>query len=264
MRFTAEFSLMRALRRLALPALLALALGCAPTVKHLNLFGKDPEHVWLVYGVEKDGSVTPQGFQHPAKFTAEQIDDMLTAVRYGEDFMYAWRDRGRVFFEAERAKLAPWLADALGRATPDQWVHFAITSMKTELLFKTLRMSDGACFVKDGKFNLVMANLNYEVIEPDHDLFIHDPRDRSLFGMFRLTPMPEKGIEAPPVVKGDKYLNTAHRNWLTIDTTKFFEVLAQERKAAPPATPPPVEAPPLTAPPVSPPPPPPPPPGGRT
>jgi hypothetical protein len=241
----------RSLTVLLLAGALALFAACGPTLKQVTLQQKDSEHVFLQSLVEKDGQVVPQHYDHPATLTAAQVDAMLAAIRFEEHMFFAWRDRGPLFIDEERAKLAPWLADALQKATPDQWVHFAVTGMKRDLLFKTKHLTDGVCFVKDGKLHLVIANINFEMIDPEKDFYRLDPRDRVVLNALRLKPDPAKGLELPPIIKGDKWLDTERRNWLLIDTQKFAAVTpapAPTPTAAPAPTVPPPEPPAVTPP----------------
>ncbi len=204
-------------------ALIALAIlvgGCGAKVVKVELFEGHNEYVWLQYHSE-DGNVVAQGFDHPATVTAEQVERLLQAVHLEELSFLKWKDTGRVFYEDQRVKLASWLADALQKANGDQWVAFAVTGHKQLFFFETLVMTDGLCWVKDGRLHLVLGNVDFELIDPDKERYRGDPRDRFIFNSRRLLSDPAAGYAKPPVVKGDRWLDKERRNWLVFDLAKF-------------------------------------------
>jgi len=207
---------------LTLVLVAALGLSCAGKIKNIVLHDDDPEHIWLQYFVDDNDEPVSMGYDHPAELTTEQVAKLLTAAEYEEFSFMAWRSKGRVFIDSEVEKLAKPLAEALAQATPNQWVHFAVTGQKVELFFKTRHLTDGICFIQDGRFNLVLGNMNVELINPDKELYKRDPRDRLYTDSLRLKVKPDLGIALPPIVQGDPWLEKERRNWLTYDLVKFF------------------------------------------
>ena len=205
-----------------------LCTSCAAKIKNVVIEDDDPEHIWLQYMVDKDDQIMKQGFAHPAQIAPERMRDMLSELAYEEYNFMAWRKAGPVFSEREASRLATALTEALAQATADQWVHFAVTDMKQELLFKTKHLTDGICYVKDNKLNIVLGNMNLELINQDRDLYRADPRDRVYTDSKRLALKPDQGIDAPPIVPGDKWLEKARRNWVRIDLATFAPTVSAE------------------------------------
>lgn len=241
----------RQLRRFAAPgflsAVLLAATGCGSTLRQIDLDKSGPVRVSLRYVVE-GGHPRPQGYGHPARLAPEEVKKMLGAVGFEEYSYLKWRDQGPLFNEDEILLLAPKLAEGLQKATADQWVYFSVSGMHNYLVFSSGHLSDGICFVKDGKFNLVLGNIRFTtseqtggVSEPSRI----DPRDLKTFDYARLTVNKGSGpgVAPPPVVPGDRWFGTERLNWLVFDLATFL-VRAPEQ---PPTTAAPAAAP-VTAP----------------
>jgi len=230
---------MRVFRLIAVFFIAALlAAGCAGKIKTIKLTNADPEHIWLQYFVDQNDNPVPQGYQHPAQLTPDQFKKILEAVAFEEYSFFAWRKVGRVFADPEVKRLQESLAQALGQATADQWAHFAIIAMRRELLSITAtpHLTDGVCYIKDGKFNLVIGNVDFELIEPDRELWRRDPRDRFGFDSIRLRVDPEHGIDIPPIVEGDKWFKKRRVNWLVFDLAKFLTPPVEEQATPEPGS----------------------------
>lgn len=219
---------------------IAFGAGCATTVKKVVVQKNRNEHTWLQYEVTK-GEIVKQGYDHPSTLTVEQIDDLLKAVHLEELSFFKWRDTGSVFVEEERQKLAPRLAEALAKASSDQWVHFAVTGHKRELIFETYMQTDGLCYIKDGKFNLVLGNVNYELIKHERDKYNTDPRERFVFNSRRLLANPAMGYDKPAIVADDRYLKKERRNWLVFDLGTFFTAVDAADQTPEPVQPAPTD-----------------------
>ncbi len=199
----------------------------------------------LQYEIEKVSGkerTVAQGFDHPSQLTADQIDLILSEVNGQEFSFFKWSETKRVFFEEDRKELAPGLAEALGKATADQWIYFSFSPLRKGALLKTRYLTNGICFIKDGKFNLVMANINFKhgvedemgtKDKPEKG----DPRYLTSVEFFRFVTNPDKGYDKPPIMKGDKWLNKEHNNWLVFDLDKFFIISSKPDKLPEPATP---------------------------
>ena len=223
MNTTVHLRLRRLARTAPLAASLVLAVGCASTTPQVVLYKNGPNGVSL-QSRTKDGGMAPQGYSHPAALSEGQIDRMLAAVGVEEYSFFNWRSQGPLFTDEQRAMLAPWFVNALRKATPDQWVRFSVYGSTKLLVLTTPHLSDGICFVKDGKFNLVLGNINFEFEEALNVKpmpYGLDPRDRIDFPNERLTVVGGPGVAPPPLVKGDKWFGKERSNWLQFDLAAF-------------------------------------------
>lgn|GEM_PF-1380370 len=224
MKTTVDLSLRRLARFGSLAASLALAVGCRSSLRQVDLHKSGRDTVSLQYRTQ-NGREAPQGYSHPGTLTEGQVDRILASVGVEEYSLFAWRDRGPLFTDDERATLAPWIADALRKATADQWVRFSVSGRKKGLVLTTPQLSDGICFVKDGKFNLVLGNINFEALESTDrkaEPYSLDPRDRIEFPHVRLTVLAGAGAAPPPVIPGDRWFGQERRNWLTFNLGAFL------------------------------------------
>ncbi len=231
----------RIIKNVCIIALLTIIqFGCASNVKKVSLFEENPEHIWLESFVKKAGGQNQdvsQGYDHPAQLTAKQINLILDNVHMKEHSLLKWSGPKKAFIEEDRSKLSPWLSEALGKANSFQWVNFSITSYKKSTLFKKEFLTDGICFIKDGKLNLVTTNINFNLHEEeiDQDNVYKkpekgDPRDIFYSGVYRFITYPDKGISKPPIIEGDKWLKKEHYNWLVFDLEKLFSSQFEHEK----------------------------------
>ena len=198
---------------------LLAAAGCASTLRQIDLYKSGSVQVSLREVVES-GHSRPQGYGHPASLAPEKVRSMLGAVGFEEFAYFAWHDKGPLFTEDELSQLAPKLAEGLQKATADQWVYFSVSGMRSWLGFSTARLSDGICFVKDGRFNLVLGNISFaltEKVSGTAEPSWIDPRDLKTFENVRLTSKASDFGVAPPLVSGDRWLGSERRNWLVFD-----------------------------------------------
>jgi hypothetical protein len=212
------------LGRFAVPGVLSIGLlaaaGCGSTLRQIDLYKGESVQVSLREVVE-GGRARPQGYGHPASLAPEEVHSMLGAVGFEEFAYFSWRDKGPLFTEGELSQLAPKLVEGLRKATADQWVYFSVSGMRSWLGIATARLSDGICFVKDGKFNLVLGNISFALTqqatgtaEPSRI----DPRDQKTLENVRLTGKTSGlRVAPPPVVRGDRWLGSERRNWLVFD-----------------------------------------------
>jgi hypothetical protein len=227
------------MKKLALGVLATLLLvigGCGKAgIVHMDIYTQGRDLVRLSHELDKGGTVVPRGYDHPAKWTPEQLTTVLSGIEYQEYSFFAWRKAKRVFIDAEIVKLAPALAKAFAQATPDQWTDFTITARKRDYLWPTPRITNGMFFVQNGKLNLVLLNLNFEVVDEDQRA-TGDPRKRFAIETYRLVEGPNRS--RPPVVAKDPFLRREHANWLILDVPAIL-ASAPPAPAAPaaPATP---------------------------
>ncbi|MCP4754763.1 MAG: SHOCT domain-containing protein [Proteobacteria bacterium] len=199
--------------------------GCSSKTRHLELFKEDYELIRLMYHITKvddKEQIDFQGYNHPAQLTTEQLEVLLGEV-FGESYVFfSWRKPKHVFNEEERKKLAPRLEEALNKATADQWVYFAVTADKPGLLFDSLRFTDGLCYLKDGRFNLILNNVDFEIVGNEDELVLVDPRDAPASKHFRLAVDPEQGYVRPSIVEDDPWLGDERMKWLVFDLEKLL------------------------------------------
>jgi len=217
---------------LLLSLTVALAAGCNYKVKKIQLEQSRTEHIWLQYAEDRNEQTIPQHFDHPANLTVDQVKQLLSEVYVQEHSFFAWHDQGRLFIEAEREKLAPKLVDALQKANSDQWVHFAVTGMRKHLLLETKRLTDGICYVQNGRFHIVIGNFIVEMIDPEFEPYDGDPRDRTFISGLRLKTDEARGITKPSIVKNDKWFKYERVNWLIIDLKTYFADAEQPAEPA--------------------------------
>jgi hypothetical protein len=182
--------------------------------------GKD-DAVTLVYETDKEGKIVAKGFSHPAQISADQISKFLSSLKYSELIFLRWKEQGNVFIDEEVQKLASPLSAALAQAREDQWIAFSVTSFKTDLIFKSKRLSTGWIWVKDGKLNLVLGNFRL-ILARDSEPYDGDPRARYAMTTYRMDP--GKNFGPPPIDKNDEWLKREHNNWVVAD----LSVLTQE------------------------------------
>ena len=230
-----------------LAAALALAAGCSSNVVQVNLHKNESASVSLQSRAQ-DGKAPSQGYAHPATLTEGEVGRILAAVGVEEHLFFAWRNRGPLFFsDRERGQLATWIADGLRKANADQWVRFSVLQPSKALLGTAAQFSDGICFVKDGKLNLVIGNIQFE---PAHastqttEPYRLDPRD--LFDipdmLLSILAGAGPGAAPPPVTPGDKWLGKPRCNWLVFDLKTFLSAPIEGARPGATAAPAPATA----------------------
>jgi len=214
-----------------------LITGCSSSPERIVIFTDRDEHVWLQYQVEKKAGVeipVPQGFDHPFEISVGQMEGLLRDVYRQEYDIFKWQEADSVFTENELKKLSPILVEAFQKATVDQWVHFAVMGQRPGLILKHFIFTDGICYVKEGRFNIVFSNIAIRWGDEREEIYTGDPRELFRFPFVRLVPNPEKGIDLPPIIQGNEWLNKEHGNWLMIDVKSANNrfLLAEESKAS--------------------------------
>jgi hypothetical protein len=197
--------------------------------------GKD-DSVTLTWETDKSGAILPKGFAHPAQVSKEEAAKILSSLNYSEYIFFKWHDKGRVFIEAEVEKLAEPVSKALAAADANQWISFAVTSYKRDLLFNSKRLTSGWIWVDGKKLHLVLGNFRFEMSQ-DAEPYEGDPRDRYALTTYRIEP---GAFFAPPALDPkDKVFKKGHNNWTVVDLDAM-RAKAQEVKT--PETPKPPEA----------------------
>ncbi len=214
---------------------LLISTGCTKAgLQEEVIFETGKDHVLLIHETDKEGKIVPKGFDHPTKFTVEQMDKILSRIFYSEYMFFKYRGRKKVFIESERSKLSGYISQALAQATPVNWIKFAVTSIKRDLLLPTRRLTSGYIFIKDNKFNIVLGNLNFELSDEDTP-FSGDPRTR--WSIPSISLIEEDGVVFPLVDKSSKFLKRPHNNWLVMDAAKVLKGTIADPVVKEPVTP---------------------------
>lgn len=206
--------------------MLIIQFGCTKAgFKESVIFESNNDHVVLVHETDKAGEVVPKGYNHPATFTPGQIDKILQQIFYAEYMFFKYRGHKTLFIEIERQKLSTYISEALEKATQNNWIKFAVTAKKRDMLLPTRRLTTGYIFIEDNMFNIVIGNLNFELSDEDRP-FSGDPRSR--FSIPTLSLKEADGITFPAVDKSVKLRKRPHNNWLVMDTAKILGSLETE------------------------------------
>jgi len=201
-----------------------LSAGCSSSANKTVISEIGREHVWLRYEVEKTNGTekkVPQGYDHPAEFTVEQVEALLLEIEKQDYEFFEWQKPESLFSEKERGKLAPLLVEAFQKATPDTWIDFLVTGVRDSAFSDYPTFTAGICFIQNGQLNFVFSTveLPYEI----GNAIQYEDAARGIFKLkqLRLHPIPEKNIEKPGVIEGDEWLNKEHDNWLIVDIQSF-------------------------------------------
>jgi hypothetical protein len=198
------------------PGLLLAAAGCASTTREISVY-KQGQVVVSLRSFAKAGSGSALRYDHPVSLSSEQVGRILSAVGVEEFSFFKWREKGALLAPEDVAQLAPNLAEGLRKAGPEQWVYFSARHVPKTLTFGAVWLSDGIAFVKGGKLNLVIDNVNY-VENVDTQPSRLDPRDAPTSDTTRLiAKSPDVVGAAPALVSGDRWLGHERTNWLVFD-----------------------------------------------
>ena len=201
-----------------------LLVSCSSSVKKKVISEKGKDHVFLLYHIEKaDGAekIVPQGYDHPIDFKVEQMDTLLSELKNQDYEFFVWQKPKPVFTKDERDKLAPSLAQAFKKASPDAWIEFVVTGHRGAAFSDYPTFTAGICYIQNGKLNMV-----FSTIEQEYEIGLaieYEDNPRGVFKLrnTRLVPLPDKKIEKPPVIQGDQWHSREHENWLTVDVQCF-------------------------------------------
>lgn len=208
----------------------ALGTGCSSSLRETVVTEDGREHVWLQHEVEKkDGVEQPisQGFEHPVELSGVEMEALLKELMKKDYAFFKWSEAKSIFIDEEVKKLAPDLAKALMAVSSSQWVHFSVIGNRRRVVSDYPAITDGMCFVKDGKLNIIFSNISEDLEDKVEKLFVGDPREVYRFASVRVHSTPEKKINLPPVIEGDPWLSKERENWLTIDLASFRERFAK-------------------------------------
>ncbi len=183
-------------------------LSCAQTRVVKTTVHEDPRTGIALVGRVDRQQQTPveQGYSHPVNFALGDLKYLLATLEYQEKGLLGWSQTKSVFSADELYRMAPYLVDAFSRADANTEIVWNLKSAKPGLLFAFERFTDGTMFVKDGKLNLVFANLD---VKAESDLYEGNPRKYYAGGLWELIPR-----------DGQKLVEDAggvHYNWIEID-----------------------------------------------
>ena len=214
-----------------------LLIGCSSDVRKISLFKKGNESVQLLYNVtDVDGveQINPLGNGHPTQLSSEQVEIFLNEVLLQKYAFFTWSEPQPLFSTEEVKKLAPRLAEAFAKATADQWIYFSITAEKPGLISDSLRMTDGICYFREGQFNLVLGNINFDLHNSQEQRSLADPREQNADKFYRIVFGAEKGYEKPPIVPDHQWLAEEQMQWLVFDVDAFLSSRPLEKETTSP------------------------------
>jgi Short C-terminal domain len=220
---------------LVIAMIVILAAGCTKAgIQETVVHEVGRDYVYLVHETDKAGNIVPADFDHPANLSPEEVDTLLTSVTYAEYSFFKWRGDDAVFVESERKKLSESVAKALAAADSDHWVKFAVTAKKRDMFLPTRRLTDGFAFVKNGRFHLVLSNLNFELADTEKP-YTGDPRARFSLGALRLNE--GDGMSHSAVDPADPFLKRPHNNWIVLQIKQVLDEPAETKIVEKPVVP---------------------------
>lgn len=122
-----------------------------------------------------DSSVVALGsIRHPAKnMTQDQMEAMLLSVKIGRRFVIKKDiETADVFNSWEARKFAPYLVEALSKATSDQVVNFAVIHKRPTFILQNDRLTMGYLWVADDGIHFYFTKL-FAKIEGDYEASAH-------------------------------------------------------------------------------------------
>ena len=177
------------------------------------------DHVFLKYKLDENQNIIPQGFEHPVELSPEEVSDILGKLKYEKYSSFHWKGAYEVFSGSKRKELFSYISQALEQASPDEWIEFSLTERNHGSLHSGSLLTDGCIFKKDGKLNVVLLNLKFEITRKDKP-HAYDPRKRYSLVFMRI--LQGRGISNPPVIPGSPFLSKPHDNWAVIDTAALL------------------------------------------
>lgn len=194
---------------------LSLTIGCSKAgIVRTEVFKDGKDQVSIAGEVDKDENIIGRGYEHPAVLEEALVRSGLELVEFQEFSFFTWRKSKRVFIESEVDKLAPVLVDAFAQLKADQWIEFSVTARKRDYLWRTPRVTDGWMFIDEGRLNIVLNNLNFELIDYD-ERQLGDPRKNFTIASYRL--VTDENMVKPEIDKSEAMYKYEHANWIKLD-----------------------------------------------
>lgn len=220
--------------------LLSLLSGCSSDIRVTSLVNNGYDKIQLIHRItEVEGAevAATEGFSHPAELKADQIRIVLESIKVRQKSFFKWSDPQNLFLDEEIERLAPRLTEALQKANSDQWIYFSSAVEKPGFLVDRLRLSDGICYLKEGKLNVVFSNINFAILGDNSELKDGDPRLHGPETFYQFVVEQEKGYYNAEVDPKDPRLSKQKTQWLVFELEPFLRLntgksLDEKRKAS--------------------------------
>lgn len=152
---------MRAFARLLLMLFAVVFCSCSQTRGAKTPIHKDRHmEISLHKVIGPDAAPAAEDYSHPLILKGEDFDYLLSSIRYRGKNLVGWVDAKAVFSAKELYDLTPRLVEAFAKAVPEDEVIFSSKSVKSGVIFRSKRFTNGRMFVKDKKLNCLFANIN--------------------------------------------------------------------------------------------------------
>jgi len=141
--------------RFILCSMFILCLGCAGSALTSRVVQEDPS--WFVrLDSYQDAGRSSGRYDHPAIWTTDDLFLILSRLLLEErvGLMDSVRPPKPVFSAEEITLLLPAIRDAFERATPREWISFALFPPSSS----GLAVTSGGMFLADGRLHVVVAN----------------------------------------------------------------------------------------------------------
>ena len=136
--------------------LCVLMTGCALRPAPIVIYEDRLDSIWLKFDPEAG-----TGHDHPASLTPEQMALVLRGVRVkhrdivGGFGLFADQQGAPAFSASETTRVAPYLSQALKKASPKDMVTFYLTTVDPTL---GKLVTSGGLFLRDGRLYFILAN----------------------------------------------------------------------------------------------------------
>ena len=184
------------------------------------------EDEWIAVRLEeqqtKGKKIVEQNFNHPYVIKEDNLKATLQSIYFRKNpFVFKKSKKDFPAFSLDEIDLlAPHIVAALAKANPNQRIYFSSKADKPGLIFSRDTLSNGVIFIKDDKFNIVFANLNYELKEStvsstDTGYYTGDPLDKAASSsLWEVAPEAYQSLGTVIDPKTNK--ESTRLNWLVI------------------------------------------------
>ncbi len=190
-------------------------------------------------------------FDHPYNFSLVKLNRMLGAIYYTEPELFGKGKKSPLFDKKVRATLLVPLQKAFSMARSDEVVDFAfMISERSMVLFSHEYFTSGIMFIKNGKLNVVMRVVDYQVENYESALrqFVGDPTKRALKNPWQFVPGPGQSLKKAKKSGWGIFQQDYYTNWLVVDLDYNFRPApllkknrAKKEILSPSSAPPPVK-----------------------
>lgn len=168
---------------IGLGTVLLLLAGCAVPAP-IPIYEDKHDSIWLMFDPEAGA-----GHSHPASVTPEQLATVLRGVRVkGRDViggfgLFEEGDSAPVFSLTDLTRLAPFLSQALKKASPKDMVTFYLTVRDPD---RGRFVTSGGLFIRNGRMYFILANARTSPSSVQYEnTYEIDTRDQPLLPIAR-------------------------------------------------------------------------------